>query len=266
MKSYVFILCPPYSGSTLLWKLVSTSDAVSSLPKEGQFLPEVRKVMRRDPWNSNEQFPWETIKEVWNKYWDPSKPLLLEKSPPNIIRTREIIEHFSPIYFLLMVRNPYAHCESLMRRNKVNAEEAAEFTLRCMRQQAENVANLDVSLAFTYEALVQNPKLIAEKIQSFIPQIGELQYDKKFETRAIDGIQSRKIVDFNQKKIDNLSLSDLDKINRALGENKDIMEYWGYEFYTPPPQHGLIFIKTRSQVWFSKGWRFARKTIRETLR
>ncbi len=32
MPSYLFVLCPPYSGSTLLWKLLSTSQNVSSLP------------------------------------------------------------------------------------------------------------------------------------------------------------------------------------------------------------------------------------------
>jgi hypothetical protein len=265
MNAYVFILCPPYSGSTLLWKLISTSDAVSSLPKEGQFLPEVRKVMRRDPWNSSVQLPWEEIKEVWDRYWDQNKPLLLEKSPPHIIRTAEIIKHFNPVYFLLMVRNPYAHCESLMRRNKIKAEEAAEFTVFCMRQQAENATHLKNTLIFTYEELVQNPKLISQKIQTFIPQIGNLQYEQEFETRAINGIRPRKIIDLNQQKINNLSPNDLKKIEKILRRNRDIMEDWGYELYTPPSDHGLTFMKTRSEIWFSKGWRFAQRTIRKGL-
>ena len=30
MSAYVFILCPPYSGSTVLWKLVATSGAANN--------------------------------------------------------------------------------------------------------------------------------------------------------------------------------------------------------------------------------------------
>lgn len=103
MNSYVFILCPPYCGSTLLWKLVLTSTVVSALPSEGQFLPEVKEIMRQDPWNVNVKLPWVKIKEVWDGYWDHNKLLLLEKSPPNLIRAKEIEQHFNPVYFLLKV-------------------------------------------------------------------------------------------------------------------------------------------------------------------
>ena len=114
MSSYLFILCPPYSGSTVLWKLVSTSEAVSSLPTEGQFIPEVKAILRATPWRVPLQLPWKDIKAVWDRYWDPSKPLLVEKSPPHLMRTHDIVEHFNPVHFLIMVRNPYAHCEGLM--------------------------------------------------------------------------------------------------------------------------------------------------------
>jgi len=173
-KSYVFILCPPYSGSTVLWKLISTSIAVSSLPKEGQFIPEVTEFMRQAPWNADVKLPWEKIKEVWDQYWDQDKLLLVEKSPPNIIRTCDIVEHFSPVYFIVMIRNPYAHCEGLMRRNKWDVQKAAKFTVKCMRQQAENADNLDNTLCFTYEEFTGNPERICHKINLFLPGIGQV--------------------------------------------------------------------------------------------
>ena len=233
MNSYVFILCPPYSGSTILWKLVSTSNAVSALPREGQFLPEVKEVMRRKPWNPAVKLPWKKIKAVWDSYWNRDKPLLVEKSPPHLIRTSEILEHFSPVYFLIMVRNPYAHCESLIRRNNWNAEKAAEFAVRCMKHQAENVDTLDNSLYFTYEELARNPEDICRRIQSLIPQIGELRHDQRFRVKAMDGVMEKGIVDLNKKKINNLSYSDLKQINKILMRNPDVMGYWGYEYYGP---------------------------------
>ena len=81
MPSYLFILCPPYSGSTLLWKLISTSANVSSLPLEGQFLPELKTLMREKPWDRDHVLPWPQIKAVWETYWDKKKTRSVGKKP-----------------------------------------------------------------------------------------------------------------------------------------------------------------------------------------
>jgi hypothetical protein len=229
MSSYVFILCPPYAGSTVLWRLMSSSTAVSSLPGEGQFLPEVKEVMRQSPWNPDVVLPWSRIKEVWDGYWDQSRPLLVEKSPPNLVRADDIVKYFHPVHFLIMVRNPYAHCEGLIRRNHWSPAEAAEFSMRCMRQQAKNGAELPHTLCFTYEELVANPRGISEKIQLFLPQTGALEHTGKFSVHSVDGVVEREIVDLNAKKIGNLSANDIVAINEVLEKNLDVMAYWGYE-------------------------------------
>jgi hypothetical protein len=248
MNSYIFILCPPYSGSTLLWKLISTSSSVSSLPKEGQFLPEVQEVMRQDPWNEDIQLPWDTIKEVWDGYWDRDKDFLLEKSPPNITRTNDILTHFNPVYFLLMLRNPYAHCEGLIRRNKWKAQKAADFTVRCMRQQMENAQNLDNTICFTYEELVGNTELISNKIESFLPKLGNLKHTQTFKVRSIDGVVERGIVDLNKKKISNLSVRSIKIITNTLKKNPDVMDYWKYEYIEPSRQHALNYYQTKLEA------------------
>lgn len=239
MNAYVFILCPPYSGSTILWNLVSTSDAVSSLPGEGQYIPEVEEVMRQAPWKASVALPWKRIKEVWEGYWDKEKPLLVEKSPPNLIRTNSILEHFSPVYFLIMVRNPYAHCEGPMRRNGWGVEKAAEFTVRCMRQQRENAEKLDHALSLTYEELVENPEATSQAIQASIPELGKLKHDQNFEVYSVDGMVKRGIVNLNEKKIRNLSVSELAEINRILKDSVDAMKFWGYDFIEPSLHHAL---------------------------
>ena len=250
MNKYLFILCPPYSGSTVLWKLVSTSAAVSSLPNEGQFLPEVKDVMRRDPWNADITLPWTDIKKVWDGYWDRTKPLLVEKSPPNLIRTRDILEHFKPICFLLMVRNPYAHCEGLMRRNGVDATTAAEFSVRCMKAQAANAAMLENVLSFTYEELVASPEDVGGRIERFLPEIGTLHHRQSFRLQAIDGWVDRRIVDLNQTKLDNLSPEDVRRITSVLRRHPDVMSHWRYDFYTPSRYHALTFAQTRATLLF----------------
>lgn len=230
----------------MLWKLVGTSNAVSSLPTEGQFLPELEPVMRQDPWNAEVSMPWPRIKQVWDTYWDQEKPLLLEKSPTNILRTDEISAHFSPAYFLLMVRNPYAHCEGLIRRNQWNAKQAAEFTVRCMRQQAKNKDSLKNTFCFTYEQLTAETEMISRKIESFIPKLGKLQSEQSFKVHSIDGSVKRKIVDLNEKKIFSLSMTELKQINEVLCANTDAMNYWGYELYQPSLAHRLSRLKANS--------------------
>jgi len=131
MSYYLFVLCPPYSGSTLLWKLLSTSANVSALPAEGQFLPELESLMREKPWDPAHTLPWPEIKRVWESYWNMDRPVLLEKSPPNLIRTQDILAHFHPVKFVVMVRNPYAQSEGLMRRNNWPVKRAANFSMMC---------------------------------------------------------------------------------------------------------------------------------------
>ncbi len=229
MSSYIFILCPPYSGSTILWRLLQTSNNVSALPCEGQVIPELRHIMRDDPWNPIKIFPWEHIKTVWNSYWNANKLFFLEKSPPHLIKTQQIIEHFKPIHFLIMVRNPYAHCEGLMRRNNWSPIKSADFAMRCLEQQTLNSENLANSLSFTYEDLTADPKSISQKIVAFLPELESLQYDAKFESNSIDGILTRRIVDLNEKKISRLSNNAISEINSVFKKHQNILAKWGYE-------------------------------------
>jgi len=262
MSSYLFILCPPYSGSTALWKLISSSAAVSALPAEGQFLQEVRDILRQDPWNADAQLPWDRIKAAWDARWDHQKPVLVEKSPPNIIRAVEIAEHFRPVYFILMVRNPYAHCEGLIRRNGWSATESAKFSVRCLREQARNVMQLENTLCFTYEQFSENPQAISHRIRAFMPEIGELKYADSFRLRSIDGVVERPLLNLNQKKIEALSIQDLRDINSVLRENNDIMTFWGYKHHEPSMRDSMVSlwreIKTLASGHVSK--------VTETLR
>jgi hypothetical protein len=251
MSSYLFILCPPYSGSTVLWRLLATSTAVSVLPEEGQFLPELIDILRDDPWKKDKTQPWEQIKPVWDNYWDHEKAYLVEKSPPHLIRTEAISTHFQPISFLIMVRNPYAHCEGLMRRNDWPAAGAARFSTRVMRRQMENAENYANSIKFTYETLVETPEAVVSQIQAFLPGIGELKHAQDFKIHSIDGVVKRKIQNLNQKKINNLSIGDIKAINAVLRENLDVLEYWGYELLDPEFSHQLTYVKTKVSGFFS---------------
>ncbi|MCA8949212.1 MAG: sulfotransferase [Planctomycetes bacterium] len=228
--TYLFVLCPPYSGSTLLWNLVSTSEAVSALPTEGQFLPEVAELMRHEPWNRDRELPWPRIKAVWDAHWDHRKSVLVEKSPPNIIRTADIVAHFQPVAFLVMVRDPYAHCEGLMRRNGWSPELAAEFAVRCLEQQDRNARELAPALRITYEQLAGDPDATARRIEAFLPRLGRLDTGRRFRIHAVDGYVERGIEDLNATKIARLSTAERDAITTVLRRVPEAMRVWGYDY------------------------------------
>ena len=88
---HLFILSPPFSGSTLLNEIVSSSENVSCNNniglREGQHLPIVKDILfTKDRWNKKKVIDWKHIHTIWDKYWDKSKNILLEKSPPNICK------------------------------------------------------------------------------------------------------------------------------------------------------------------------------------
>ena len=226
---YLFVLCPPYSGSTLLWKLLTTSPNVSALPAEGQFLPELEPIMRDRPWRDELSLPWPHIKSVWQSYWDTSKPILVEKSPPHLIRAQQIANHFQPVSFIVMVRNPYAVCEGLIRRNQWTAIEAAEHTLRCLQAQQKNVQQLPGLLKLTYESLTRNPAAESQRMIGFLPELESLDIQASFKIHSIDGTLDRSIVDLNPRKIAALSIDQIGDINSVLRQDMEALESWGYK-------------------------------------
>lgn len=228
MSSYLFVLCPPYSGSTVLWKLLSTSENVSSLPLEGQFLPELKKLMRDKPWDASHTLPWPEIKRVWESYWDRNKPVLLEKSPPNLIRTKDILAHFQPVKFIIMVRNPYAQCEGLIRRNNWKVTRAANFSMMCLRTQLENARELDDAQVLTYESLVQDPAQACEQLATFMPALGDMDSTASFKVHSIDGTLDRPITDLNAKKIASLPADTIASMNDIFFQHRETIEDWGY--------------------------------------
>ena len=192
MSAYIFVLCPPYSGSTILWRLLATSDAVSALADEGLRLPHVHRLIEGDPWDSDYPLPWDEIQQVWSQIWDPTKPLRIEKSPPHLVRLSEIFAKLGRVYAVVMVRDPYAHCEGLMRRG-LSARRAAEFSMFCLRQQARN-RKLEPSLSFTYEDLTDRTEETCERLRGFLPALGKLKHRREFVAHSFEGFTRRPIV------------------------------------------------------------------------
>ena len=168
-NQYLFILSPPFCGSTLLTEIISTSKNVSCNNniglREGQHLPNAHNLLfTEDRWDPNKEIDWNRIKKIWDKYWDKSKSILLEKSPPNICRANNIDKVFSNSKYICLIRNPYAQIQSNIRRYNTDIEEATEKYTSYLKFQRNNIETLENTLVISYEELADNPLKTKEKI------------------------------------------------------------------------------------------------------
>ncbi len=223
---YLFILCPPASGSTLLWQLIRSSPQVGALPAEGQTLvKDILFTERR--WDPALPVPWEQVRRAWEAAWDMSKPVLLEKSPPHLVRAGQLQEHFPNSHFVVMVRNPYAACEGIRRRWR-NDLDWATLVRRWVERaawQLDNRASLERTLFFTYEELCHDPESIARRLLGFVPELERLQPQGEFKVFE----RKQAVENLNQRQIARLSATDIREINAVLAEHRPLLAEFGYE-------------------------------------
>lgn len=237
MHTFLFVLSPPFSGSTVLWQLLRTSPHVSALRAEGQHLPSVRDIMRPDRWNPDRVYPWATIRTAWEAEWDLSRPILLEKSPPHIVRAPAIEAAFDPCYFVALIREPYAFGEGYARRTGRSPAEAAEFWVMCAQHQQRNLAQLRRVHLFTYETLAESPAAVCETLTDFVPALGRLNPHGSFEAVARGGRKARPLRNMNAEKIDRLPARALAEMTAVLTDHEPLLHAFGYALRRPTPGH-----------------------------
>ncbi|WP_163870074.1 sulfotransferase [Myxococcus eversor] len=246
---YAFVICPNNSGSTLLVRLLATSDQVSvfdSMNHEGQWLvhrddPEAMPVPDTESeelrnWTTNEakfgdpqRYHWERIKAVWHRAWDLRKAVLVEKSPPMVVAAPLLQEHFAPARFIVSCRSPYAFAEGVRRKRGYPLATATAHWVRSSRLQLRNRAVLRDSLFFRYEDLCQSPEATAAKILELIPELGRLDVSRAFDIMG----EHSPIRDFNGDSLGRMSAEDLKEINTALAGHEDVLDALGYERIEP---------------------------------
>lgn len=239
-NKYLFILSPPYSGSTLLQQIISTSKNVSSnnpigKHKEGQKIPELKNIMFKSidsRWSEDFEIPWEYVKSIWNQYWDLSRIILLEKSPPNLVRAKKIQEVFNPCFFIVLMRNPYVICESWIRRLNSNITEPAKIIAKCIRLQKENLDSLENTIYFKYEDIVSDKMYFKEKLLGFLPEVSDINLETSYNAHNFLN-KNLPITNLNIGKIERLSFEEIELANNYFKSVEDAMSELGYEIIQP---------------------------------
>lgn len=98
------------------------------------------------------------IKE-WCRYVDLKKPYIIEKSPPNLLKTRFLQAIFPNSYFIVIMRHPIVTSLATKKMTKIwtNLAILVEHWLRCHEIFMEDSSLLRRILIIKYEDFVRQP-------------------------------------------------------------------------------------------------------------
>ena len=112
--------------------------------------------------------------DEWSKYWDLSKPILLEKSPPNLIQTRFLQKLFPESYFIVITRHPLAVSYATRKWSKTPILSLVEHWLLCHEMFVQDSQFIKNFMVIRYEDFVGNPQAVFEKIYQFLRIKGDV--------------------------------------------------------------------------------------------
>ncbi len=110
-----------------------------------------------------------TLMDEWSHWWDTSRPLLLEKSPPNLVMTRFLQALYPGARFVVIVRHPVVVALSTKkwRRGTSLATMLDNWVVahRTFRDDASHVTHAEV---VNYEHLVQDAAAVLARLSTFL--------------------------------------------------------------------------------------------------
>ena len=180
-KNFIFICGLHRSGTTILASELANHPEISGLEQtnvrkdEGQFLQNVYAEASRyggpgkfgmaeeSHLTENSELATNAnalkIFEAWAPFWDLNKKYLLEKSPPNLIKTRFLQKLFPDSIFITILRHPIAVSLATQKWSKNSMEDLLKHWLRCHSLYNQDKAFLSNTYEVKYNELIKNPKL-----------------------------------------------------------------------------------------------------------
>lgn len=188
---FVFLAGLHRSGTTLLARLLAAHPEISGFSgtgvpaDEGQHLQSVypaaatyggpgrfgfapeSHLTEASPLASEENA--RAIYDEWSAHWDLARPVLLEKSPPNLLKTRFLQALFPGSAFVVIVRHPIPVSIPTARwRGTRRYDRLLEHWLRCHALFEEDRERLERVHVLRYEQLVCDPAGVLREIFEFL--------------------------------------------------------------------------------------------------
>jgi hypothetical protein len=238
---FLFLVTPPFSGSTAVARILTTSPEATALHEtcEGQWL--VPGLSEADRWDPGKRVDYKSVKAVWLHEYQkraevqPELKVVVEKSPPNTVRLEAIISLFKDVSFLAMNRDPYANCSSILHRHF----RTSELTLIERKEKLKAIAERWIFRSKTLMGLARQYNMPVVSYESFCENpaylIRFLRLPKSvietidFEARVnIKDYGVRGISNHNSRQIWMLSDADIEHIQEAISPHDDVIQFFGY--------------------------------------
>jgi hypothetical protein len=104
----------------------------------------------------------------WARHWDLSKPLLIEKSPPNLIRARFLQALFPGATFIFVVRHPVAVSLATKKWSQQTDPELIRHWAIAHEIFLDDLTHLKRWAWIRYEDLVTNPEACMSRLWDFL--------------------------------------------------------------------------------------------------
>ena len=238
----VFFLTPPNSGSTVLAKLLATDPKVCLLSSRGEggwLVPELRSKARWDPIDFNA----ERLKRTWlsrfhnKRTRDNRLSVIVEKSPPNMVRIETMLSLFDSTLCFALVRNPYATVASRLTRQKLAWQEqhksipkdAAIRHAKKWCQQAsilkQKCDQLELQV-IRYEDFCADPKSALESINGLQSIVDSIDYSRELLVK--DYSERKPVRNANTTAISTASAAELSDMTNVFKDHLQLLTRFGY--------------------------------------
>lgn len=135
----------------------------------------------------------ERLLRAWEPYWDTSRPVLIEKSPPNLVMGRFLRAVFPDSVLIMVVRHPVVVALSTVKwrrlvsrqwQNHTSAERMVRHWIRAHEIMRADLDTMKRCHVVYYEDLVSKPVDELGKIQEL------LQLEQPFDVRGLSARHS----------------------------------------------------------------------------
>jgi hypothetical protein len=189
---FVFIGGLPRSGTTLLAAEIARSPGVANLEgigpvaDEGQYVQDVYPTQQQaggidrfayaSEMHLTESSPLVSsashaaLWKAWAPYWDTTKPVLVEKTPSNLLKMRFLQALFPGSSFVVVVRHPVAEAGALRARgwSRRSVGRLVDHWVHAHEVMAGDLSLVERVVVVRYEDLVTRPGDVLGALQAFL--------------------------------------------------------------------------------------------------
>jgi hypothetical protein len=133
----------------------------------GKYIFDEKSYMNEHHALANDQSA-SAIMEQWAQYFDPTCHYYIEKSPPNLIRTRFLQRLFPKSKFIVILRHPVAVSYATQKWSRTSIRSLVEHSLRGYEIFMKDISHLRHVYVLRYEDFVYSPQDEINKIYDFL--------------------------------------------------------------------------------------------------